>query len=155
MKLLRSRSLFLLIALSLASCNKFPKRGQSLNKGSIISSYDIKDDSSIRFREGISNWVITSKTQFDELFVTPFGKDSLPPIDFNQHTLIGCYITGSCQLRIIREVSIDASQKKYNYSILYKDNGACFAKAIDYNFVLVPKLPADYTVTFKAKEKGL
>lgn len=155
MKILYSLGLFLLIVLFLARCNKFPKRGQSINKGSIISSYVVKDDSRINPREGASNWVITNKAQFNELFNTALGIDSLPPIDFNEHTLIGCYITGSCQLRIIREVSIDAAQKKYNYSILYKDNGVCFAKARDYNFVLVPKLPADYTVTFKAKEKGL
>jgi hypothetical protein len=142
--------LFLLLALCsmITNCRKYPKRGQSLNKGEIIADYTGVNKSCIYFRN--DECIVNSKIELDSIFSTCITKPD--SIDFNSYSILGKTITGACDLKIIRELKIDHSAKQYIYSIKFKDGGICFKKGVDYNLVIVPKIPPEYSVQFNVHE---
>ena len=75
-------------------------------------------------------------------------------IDFKSYTLIGKQVDLSLCDSISREITVNATQKKYVYIIRVKRHvGFCASVLkITMNWVLVPKLPDDYKVDFDYKE---
>jgi hypothetical protein len=101
--------------------------------------YVIRNDSEYRqLREAI---VINSISGCDTV--------SLPAIDFNKYTLLGYYLSRGCTLEVDRQVVNDVPNKKYIYSLkIHNTTTLCRSLVISMNWVLVPKLPGDYTVDF-------
>lgn len=152
MLLFRSKIFFVCcVLLLLTGCSKYPKRGQSINKGEIVKSYSVNDISYIRYIPN-GEYIIKDQKMLDSLLNRLPGQNNTTPIDFTSHSVIGKYISGGCSLRIIRELCIDHTRREYSYTIRFKDSGICFAKAEDYNLVVVPKIPDNYTVSFRVKE---
>lgn len=74
-------------------------------------------------------------------------------IDFSQYTLLGKYANEACNVTFERDVSIDVAQKKYFYNITVLQCGKCKTNWESMNWVLVPKIPEDYTVEFNVEYK--
>lgn len=97
-----------------------------------------------------TEFIITNDSQLVNAFV---GGCTPPSIDFNNHTILGLYTTGKCEVKYIREVIRNEEDKKYEYTVTLKQCGLCKRAALSYNWVIVPKLPNGWTVDFKIKEK--
>lgn len=147
------KSILLLSVIALFSaCSKYPKRGQSINKGDIIDNYAVTDINTINLATN-GEYVIKDQKMLDSLLYNkPWTDNTNNSFDFNQHSIIGKYISGGCKLSIIRDLCIDHSRKRFTYTIRFRDAGICFAKAVNYNLVIVPKIPDDYTVVVHVKE---
>ncbi len=74
----------------------------------------------------------------------------LPQIDFSQYTLLGKYTQGGgCSVDFVSKVYKDDSKKKISYSIKIDEEGYCEKLVESMNWVLIPKVPFDYSVEFE------
>lgn len=138
------------ILILFTTCIKGPRCwGENKNKGIIKSEVtDIPFPSDIIGSSIGAKYIISSEIEFKKLFDS-IDYSKLPTIDFNSFTLLGKYETGGCYTKVIREVTDIPKEKKYLYKIKIRNCGACKRGSVLFNFVLVPKLPSDYTVTFE------
>jgi len=98
-------------------------------------------------------YVINDSTAFQALGILPVNTPecmgmTLPEIDFNTQTLLGLYADGTCNVGFDRIVLRDDDLKKYTYTVGVNACGMCESLRFSMNWVLVPKLPEDYTVEF-------
>lgn len=143
--------LLLLVILVQTSCNKYPKRGESINKGEIVGNY--QDSECYSMTNLFTNTcVIKSMVDFDSILQGSSCINTPTNFDFNSFSIIGQRIKFKCNSKIIREVKIDHSNKLYTYTVKFKDVGTCMSQGSTSNLVIVPKIPADYNVEFKVKE---
>ena len=74
-----------------------------------------------------------------------------PQIDFTEKTLLGQRIeVTACSVSSVSEVLADPDQKEYIYQLQVNLEGECeklFERTI---WIVVPKLPENYTVSFRA-----
>ncbi len=74
-----------------------------------------------------------------------------PQVDFNEKTLLGQRIeVTACNVSSVSEVFADPDQKQYIYQLQVNLEGECeilFEKMV---WIVVPKLPDNYTVAFRA-----
>jgi len=74
-----------------------------------------------------------------------------PQIDFTEKTLLGQRIlVTACNVSSVSEVFADPDQKRYIYQLRVNMEGDCemiFERVV---WIVVPKLPDNYIVTFKA-----
>ena len=100
-------------------------------------------------------YVITNDSLYQELLTIekPVCDDyTLPNIDFSTYTLLGKYTVSDGEVKYYkREVIKDEGNLKYIYNIYMKCKNNNKA-AISMNWVLVPKLPAGYSVEFNVKK---
>ena len=74
----------------------------------------------------------------------------LPSIDFSKYTLIGFYADGSgCKTNFHKDVKLDKKSMKLTYLITVEDVGLCEPLHSSMNWILVSKLPENYSVEFK------
>jgi hypothetical protein len=142
--------ILLLIVCLQTSCKKYPKRGDSVNRGDIIDNFKQPDCYSVKTYTN-DECIIKSIADFD----TIKGSTCLPgPIDFdfNSFSVIGKTIRFGCEVKIIRDLKIDHDNKQYIYTINFKDVGICKKLGFAFNLVKVPKIPSDYTVVFNVHE---
>ena len=115
-------------------------------------------------KSGKNNIVIDNATSFQTYFdyknyydSTRFGANfpclnyQLEPVDFSKYMLLGNYAAGGCNVAFTRIVEQDEQAKKYSYTVKVREAGACKKLEYSMNWVLVPKLPAGYTVEFLIK----
>lgn len=137
----------LIVGFTLASCSKSPKCwGDDVNKGIITESVTIRC------------FPASSETQFsidsDSSYANVFDAAcELPSIDFSRYTLLGIYTEGQCKTKYIREVEKQESKKNYHYKVEIKNCGTCKKMAVSYNWVLVPKVPPGWLVTYEVENK--
>lgn len=99
-------------------------------------------------------YIIQDEAAYQALGILPVnspdcvGNTTLPEIDFNIHTLLGLYAEGTCDTAFDRYVTRDDAAMKYVYTIGVRTCGNCESLFFAMNWVLVPKLPEDYTVEF-------
>lgn len=75
-----------------------------------------------------------------------------PEIDFSESTLLGLWADGGgCSINYYRSVGKLVDSKEYLYTVTVQECGFCEMYGFSYNWVLVPKLPADYSVRFQVK----
>lgn len=144
-------TIFIFLGL-LSSCSKSPACwGDDKNKGIINNSIIINCSPTI-YKE---NYVITSDSIYQQIFLdTTNGQTicQLPNIDFSKETLLGIVATGQCNTKVIREVISLDNEKKYHYKVKIRSCGQCKKEMFTYNWVTVPKLPSDWTVSFEVAE---
>lgn len=145
----RGGMLILLIFLSLnvllvASCSKVAKCGKDDRISGIIEgnpNLGLLSDSA-------SEFVIDN----DSTFMKTFPGQSVG-INFRIHTLLGVYTSnGGCNVSYLRMVERQENSKTYLYKVQVNSCGLCKKLAINFNWVLVPKLPAGWKVEFKIEE---
>ncbi len=145
-------ALFVLTLLVTMSCAKSPRcSGDDSNKGIIESEVLIGCEPAVT-EDG---YLITNQREYEALFDTAgqLFPCSLPEIDFSKHSVLGLQTSGQCQTKTIHEVEKVEKDKKYHYCCVMKSCGTCKSLVISFNWVLVPKLPDGWTVTFEKKEK--
>lgn len=142
--------LSLVIALTI-SCKKdrnceLPK--QIIGTGEIVSNalvsqplitWDMKNQEHIIKAD--SQNVFNLKVSFD-------NGNTYDTIDFNQYTLLGKYTRENCKATFERDVRKNDAQKEYFYKIKVHQCGTCETNWESMNWVLVPKIPEDYSVSF-------
>lgn len=99
------------------------------------------------------NYVINDSTAYQSLGILPVNTPecmgmTFPEIDFNAQTLLGLYADGTCYVGFDRIVNRDDDLKRYTYTVGVNACGTCESLRFSMNWVLVPKLPEDYTVEF-------
>ena len=73
-----------------------------------------------------------------------------PVIDFSQMSLLGKSVTGGgCSFEVKKEVLRNDNERTVTYSITSIFTGTCEKAIHNNNFILVPKIPEDYTVKFE------
>jgi len=96
-------------------------------------------------------YVITNDSLYQNLLTlgtVVCGNYTLPEIDFTTYTLLGKFTVSDGEVKYYRrEVIKDESNMKYIYTIYMKCKNNSKA-AISMNWVLVPKLPDNYSVKF-------
>lgn len=102
-------------------------------------------------------YVINDNSTYQSLLQFKWSIDdcknySLPEVDFKQKTLLGKYsIAGGCSVNYKRTLFVNDKEKDYLYIIKVKDRGRCKIGFQSMNWMVVPKIPEDYSVTFKVK----
>ncbi|MEZ4887265.1 MAG: hypothetical protein R3E32_21210 [Chitinophagales bacterium] len=89
---------------------------------------------------------------YDALLPTANCPDCrLPSINFDTHTLIGLYLTEPCLAIYVRKL-VKIDEKNYRYLVKIVQDNRCITAScfnFSFNFITVPKLPADATVTYE------
>lgn len=152
MKLNKIPWILFILSTIITSCSKNPECwGETENTGIIIRSVNINCEPCIQQ----NNYIIQDDSTYSKIFCGPnSGIDpcDLPIIDFSSQTLLGVRAAGNCKIKIQREVNPDENEKKYVYSVRVKSCGVCKRKALNENWVLVPKLPTNWSVSFEVEE---
>lgn len=138
----------------------------SLVKEMNSGSDDIEDDYDnvlyCHFDEsvGFGEVVVRNEEEFGELVdaILENGvchSDQLPEIDFSKHILIGKYISGGgCSLSLDNEVYEDTGNKTITYYIRPEFTGLCDMFIYSWNWMLIPQVDGDYTITFEVETNG-
>ena len=141
------------IILNFISCSKSPKCwGENKNSGIIINSVDISclpntEESQILILDDS-----TYQSTFQDLFTGEI-KCELPTINFSNESLLGFYGSGQCNVKFKKDVTSDENNSQYIYKLTVIDCGSCKSMGLSYNWVTVPNLPDDWTVTYEIEEK--
>lgn len=122
------------------------------NSGLIVSSFDMNNDC-VRLDEFDDFYIIKTQQEYDSIKIRKATIDTctnykLNPINFEKNTLLGFNVSGTCQVSFERKVTENLEDKKYVYSISVNECGDCEKSAFSLNWVLVPKIPNDWTVEF-------
>jgi len=137
-------AIFALVIL-ITSCGKSPKCwGKDKNEGDISESVKITCPPMIGDR-----WVINNQNTYQQTFDSGCA---LPTIDFNNYTLLGLEATGGCEAKYIREVEREDDGTTH-YKVTVKSCGTCKKLSVSYNWVTIPKIPDNATVTFEVVKK--
>jgi hypothetical protein len=111
-----------------------------MNKGIILSSIALHPLTIIE--NGV---IIEDSAAFADMF-----PEDVQTIDFNYYSLLGLYAdAGGCIWSVTREVTQMDNEKQYHYKVTAYACGICKKEFYDHNWVIVPKLPEGWTVTFE------
>jgi hypothetical protein len=94
------------------------------------------------------NYVITESSPFADEFLVSIDGGEKAPVDFNNYTIL-CYpIITHCNAQFVRDVSFNSVNQTVEYSITVTQCAQCEEERFTENFVLVPKFPSNYNVTY-------
>ncbi len=98
------------------------------------------------------------KAYVDSIRIYPVNQNcdtaSLPEIDFTEYTLLGKYTSGGgCDVKYERKVYKDEINKRIIYEIDVKYIGLCDMLITSKNWVLIPKMPENYTFEFRVRKR--
>jgi len=80
---------------------------------------------------------------------------ALPIIDFTNYSLLSKLTQGGCcSDKYKRRVLKDSLAKKIVYEIEVEYEGSCEMLCGNFNWVLVPKIPEDYSIQFSVKTRN-
>jgi hypothetical protein len=134
----------------LLGCGKNKKCNQEDTfSGIVLQQLDISGDpnyaaAGVRFSSG---FLITNDSVYKAAF---HHTTNLPFIDFTQYDLLGNAGGGYCKISFHKEVTADFAAKNYHYRLIVYSCSTYHPKGCSsYNWVLVPKLPQGWTVTFE------
>lgn len=138
-----------LVSISLFGCGKNKKCNQEDTfSGIVVTQLSITGTPDHRIAGvNLSSGFYISN---DSVYKSTFKYSSnLPAIDFTQYDLLGNVGNSYCKVSFHKEVIADSVAKKYHYKLFAYycstyNQKACF----NYNWVLVPKLPQGWEVTY-------
>ena len=94
------------------------------------------------------NYVITESSPFANKFLVSIDGGEKAPVDFSNYTIL-CYpITTHCNAQFVRDVSFNSVSQTVEYSITVTQCAQCEEERMSENYVLIPKFPSNYNVTF-------
>ena len=145
--------LVLLIPAFFTQCNRECRNLASTESGSIVKAYDFGDcflytslDSQVVIDDA-GKWIA-----FKQKYLKFCDTLKLENIDFTQHMLVGYKLkTYGCNVAFHRKLTIDDSTKTYTYAIEQQLCRGCNTELTSPNWVIMPKLPAGYTIVFTNK----
>lgn len=155
------KNVFILFILSIFIFSSCEEEQSCFNKnknlGAIVENYDlgkcfiILEDSQYVFTN-IEDFQLLRNDMDEDFLEANAACDTAVLVnpDFEQYSLLGMRTeVKACAVEYIREVAIDQAAKKYTYTVQAIPCGDCNTVYISMNWVLVPKLPQDFTVDFK------
>ena len=146
---------FVVISFSLFGCGKNKKCNQEDTfSGIVLEQLNISEEPNSIARDTLSQGFLITN---DSVYKATFSRTAnLPFIDFAQHNLLGNIGSGYCKISFHKEVTADSVAKNYYYRLFVYHCSTYHPKGCSsYNWVLVPKLPQGWTVTFEViKEKN-
>lgn len=149
----RILSIALLISAFFTQCNRECRNLANTESGGIIKAYDFGDcflytslDSQVVIDDA-GKW-----TAFKQKYLKFCDTLKLENIDFTRHMLVSYKLkTYACNVAFHRKLIIDDSTKTYTYSIEQQLCRGCNSELTSPNWVIMPKLPAGYTIVFTNK----
>ena len=140
--------LMLLILLATSCKKKCVMEINNENKGWIEE--DVLFYPQIGYMSNLMNgyYVITEDSPFaNEILISIDGGEKAP-VDFNNYAIL-CYpITTHCNAQFVRDVSFNSVNQSVEYSIVVTQCAQCEEERFTENYVLVPKFPSNYNVTY-------
>lgn len=108
--------------------------------------------------EFVFNEENTFKAYVDSIRIYPVNLNcdtaSVPEIDFADYSLLGKYTSGGgCDVKYERKVFKDEINKRIIYEIDVKYIGTCEMLITSRNWVLIPKMPENYSFEFKVRKR--
>ena len=93
--------------------------------------------------------IVDTQAGYDSLFGDEPCPDSL--IDFSRYTLLYQYYSGiGCESPFIEKSIVkDDMQRKIIFLIRIVEHGTCLPRWMGFQWALIPKVPAGYTVVFQ------
>jgi len=147
----RTLGLTLLLLTLLGSCSKSPKCWfEDKNRGDIVDNFEWPE--CFEFADALGNpeYIIRSETDVNLIL----GCESASfPVDFSTYSILMLRAEGQCEIKVIRDLTIDHANKEYVYTVTVKECGFCKKMTSDNQFVLVPAIPDGYTVRFEIDRK--
>lgn len=114
--------------------------------GIVIEQYDFFGNALDGFVD-VGQYVILTDSVYRNAF-----KDStfdIPAIDFSEYSLLGQYASGSCKVSYNKNVDVNTENKTYTYTLTQYECNTFYDKlCYSDNWILVPKLPSNWTVVF-------
>ncbi|MBM3921059.1 MAG: hypothetical protein FJ347_07535 [Sphingomonadales bacterium] len=137
----------------LTNCNRECRNLANTQSGGIVKSYDFGDcflysslDSHVIIDDA-GKW-----TAFKQKYLKYCDTQKLENIDFSQHMLVGNKLrVFACNVAFHRKLIINDSNKTYTYDIEMELCKGCNSELSSPNWVIMPKLPAGYTMVFRNK----
>ena len=112
----------------------------------------------ITFKKSPQKLSISARNALLDEELTPIGwqktgrKCSMSRFDFSKKTIFGHGVNGGgCSLKIEKNVKRNDAAKEYVYTIKATWYGNCERAIESYEWISVPKIPADYAVKFNAE----
>jgi hypothetical protein len=94
------------------------------------------------------NYVITATSPIANQINVSIDGGSVKPVDYSNYTVL-CYpILSHCNAQFVRDVSFNSVTQSVEYSITVTQCAKCEEERFTENFVLVPKFPSNYNVTY-------
>lgn len=142
------KHLLMLFVLGLftACSNSATKCEQTENISGIITS---KYKATCAPVSSFDRFVIASQADLDSVFGTQFSNCEVPQVDFENEMVLGFVVEAAgCEVLFHKDVQNIESLRRYLFTVTTQSCGNCRSKLYSYNWVLVPRLPAGYTVDF-------
>lgn len=145
--------IFSAVLLFMAGCNRECRNLDNTESGGIVKAYNFGDCflytalDSQNVIDDAAKW-----TEFKQKNLKFCDTQKLENIDFSQHMLVGYKLkVYACNVAFHRKLIIDDNAKTYTYSIEMELCRGCNSELSSPNWVIMPKLPAGYTMVFRNK----
>ncbi|MEY4604083.1 MAG: hypothetical protein RIT43_1375 [Bacteroidota bacterium] len=119
-----------------------------LDKGWIEENVIIYPESGFLTDVMQGNYVVTGSSPYADRFQVSIDGGARQPVDYNNYTILGCPVKNKCNAEFIREVTINSANQTVLYEIDVKQCKNCPEVRRTENYVLVPKFPSSYQVTY-------
>jgi hypothetical protein len=141
-----------LINYTLVRCHKSPKCwGRTITNEGIIAFDTVVCSNCTMTADENKQFVITNQHAYNSLIYYSYGNSgicALNPIDFSRYSLLGINTFITCNYTVVRDVTINDTDKKYIYSIAVNECGNCSEQSFIQHWVLIPKIKSGYAVDF-------
>ena len=94
------------------------------------------------------NYVVTGSSTFASRFEVSFDGGAKQPVDYDNYTILAYPVKSKCNAYFEREVSFNYVNQTVLYQINVTQCKNCEEVRTTENYVLVPKFPSDYQVTY-------
>jgi hypothetical protein len=143
--------LLLVIAGFLANCNRECRNLSNTESGGIVKPYEF---GGCFLYTSLDSQVVVDDTgkwtAFKQKYLKYCDTQNLENIDFSKHMLVGYKLkVYACNVAFHRKLIVDDSAKTYTYFIEIEVCKGCNTELASPNWVIMPKLPAGYSLQFK------
>lgn len=151
--------LLFLIPFLFLNCKRRRECKGSPYSGEIVNEYSFDSKSSITIDRS-QNYIINDTNSFRNFLINNYylynpinnpGDSIICNIDFSKFSLLGKYTSGACS-DFYRNVSFDSENNNVIYSIKICDSRFCKKLISSQNWVVINKIPTNYSVEFQTKE---
>lgn len=116
-----------------------------------IASLSRNNELIFRDKESFESYV-------DSMRIYPYNLNcdtaTVPDINFDKYTLVGKFTSGGgCDVEYKRNVFEDVNNKNIIYEIKINYTGLCEMLITSMNWALIPRIPDNYSVEFKVRER--
>lgn len=150
-----SLALLAVFSIGLSSCNKCTVAEEDTYTGVIISESSAGKAVVIYCATGYlpgdlgGNFHITGNSQYADRFEVSFdGGETKGPVNWGSYDILCNPMIIKCKASFVRDVTIDNNLGYAYYNVDATTCSSCENERYVENYVLVPKMPAGYTVFF-------